>query len=65
MLTVVYSEEQMLEPQSLEEEFALALFDQRLQQVDDVVLLREMCVKLHALNLGRQRVYESLLRGLE
>ena len=55
----------MLEPHTLEEEFALALFDQQLQNVDDVVLLREMCVKLHALNLGRQRVYESLLRGLE
>ena len=55
----------MLESQSLEEEFALAMFDQQLQHVDDVVMLREMCVKLHALNLGRQRVYESLLRGLD
>ena len=55
----------MLEPQTLQEEFALALFERQIQQVDDVDLLREMCIKLHSLNLGRQRVYESLLRGLE
>ena len=55
-----------MEPgQTLEHELALNVFERQVQQVTDVAVLQEMVIKLHSLNLGRQRVYEALLRGLE